>query len=471
MPNVNLSPLDAQQAALNRRRALALALQQQSMEPIAAPPVRGAQISPVEGIAKLAQALVGNLSNRRLDKEQSALSDQQQQQRESQALALSNTVTPQPQGLTAPMAQPQEAQIPGVNAVTAQSAPPMPTTLPVGPGQVQGREQAVSALARALTSQDPMMAESGRMLLQNQLTGNTQQRDQAAEMARLLAGQSFTAGQKQLDRSFEGQQNAQSRGLTQQQIDLQREALGQKETKLLTPEEEAQQLRLHPPTPPAAKNIDPLSKEGIEATIKLRQAEARLKPDSDMSAEQVDALVAAAKINPDSLKKLSPKDYATVAARLQQTGGTAPDKMQVMKENMSAMALDSAKWLRDNFQPTAVGAKGLSSGFGLASKPAPGTKARDFTDKFETFKNQIVLPNLDMLKGLGRVTDREFQALTSSINAIDRSMSEDQFKTELSKIIGTFENMKSGTPAATELPGGITLDDIAKEKARRAGKK
>ncbi len=206
MPNVNLSPLDAQQAALNRRRALALALQQQSMEPIAAPPVRGAQISPVEGIAKLAQALVGGLSNRRLDKEQAALSDQQQQQRESQALALSNTVTPQPQGLTAPMAQPQEAQIPGENAVPAQSAPPMPTTLPVGPGQAQGREQAVSALARALTSQDPMMAESGRMLLQNQLTGTTQQRDQAAQMARLLAGQTFTAGQKQLDRSFEGQQ-------------------------------------------------------------------------------------------------------------------------------------------------------------------------------------------------------------------------------------------------------------------------
>jgi hypothetical protein len=60
-----------------------------------------------------------------------------------------------------------------------------------------------------------------------------------------------------------------------------------------------------------------------------------------------------------------------------------------------------------------------------------------------------------MLKGLGRVTDREFQALQSSVNAIDRSMSEDQFKSELNKIITTFENMKAAPAATAPAPSAV----------------
>ncbi len=209
MPNVNLSPLDAQQAALNRRRALALALQQQSMEPIASPPVRGAQISPVEGIAKLAQALVGNLSNRRLDKEQSALSDQQQQQRESQAGSLVASLTPPAQG---DVVQPDNSGLP------LPQLGPQPQQLNPAPQQLDARTQSIKALAAALASQDPMMQKSGEAGLQNLMVSGRDSATQQQEMARLLAGQKFT-----------GSQNDLNRGLTQQQIDIQRQVANQKD--------------------------------------------------------------------------------------------------------------------------------------------------------------------------------------------------------------------------------------------------
>ncbi len=79
----------------------------------------------------------------------------------------------------------------------------------------------------------------------------------------------------------------------------------------------------------------------------------------------------------------------------------------------------------------AVGAKGFSSLFGILSHPIAGTAAADFKNQFDQTVNSIVLPNLDVLHGLGRVTDREFQALTSAVTALKLSSSEDEFKKNL----------------------------------------
>lgn len=443
----NLSTTDAQQASILRRRQLAQALQQMSLEPIQSPPIPGARISPWQGIAKLAQALSGNLENRNLDKEQTALSANTDQQKLAQALSLSNTVVPPAHG---------DVIQPDNNGLPIPQVGPGPQQLNPAPQQLDAREAAKQSLAKALSSSDPVMQRAGEVLMQMMLTGSQQDKQRAFEAAQNLGNQAFTTG---LQAQTQAGENQRLDKTLAQQLAIQNLPARPKESQLLTPEEEAQQLRLHPPPVKEPPKIDPYSDAGIAAQIKIRQAEAKLRPDSDLSPEQLDSLVAAAKINPDSLKKLSPKDYASVAARLQQQGGTAPDKMQVMKETMRDNALDTAKWLQNNFEPSAVGVKGLTSGFGLMAKPAPGTKARDFTDKFDTFKNQIVLPNLDMLKGLGRVTDREFQALTSSINAIDRSMTEGQFKEELGKIITTFENMKGAVPdATTSSPNVIRYD-------------
>ena len=73
MPNINLSPLTAEQAALNRRRRMAEAMQQQAILPIDMPNVAGAKVSPYQGLAKLLQGYIAGKSLERADTEQKAL--------------------------------------------------------------------------------------------------------------------------------------------------------------------------------------------------------------------------------------------------------------------------------------------------------------------------------------------------------------------------------------------------------------
>lgn len=102
MPNINLAPYDARQQAIDRRRQLAAALQQESLSPIEQPQMAGVNVSPWQGAAKLAQALFAALGNRKLDKKQAELDKEIQAQRLSQALALIQAQVP---GITPERAQ------------------------------------------------------------------------------------------------------------------------------------------------------------------------------------------------------------------------------------------------------------------------------------------------------------------------------------------------------------------------------
>ena len=74
MADINLSPLTAEQSALDRRRRMAEAMQQQAILPIDMPNVAGAKVSPYQGLAKLLQ---GYIAGKTLEK---ADIDQQKQQ-------------------------------------------------------------------------------------------------------------------------------------------------------------------------------------------------------------------------------------------------------------------------------------------------------------------------------------------------------------------------------------------------------
>ena len=73
MPDINLSPLTAEQAALNRRRKMAEAMQQQAIAPIEMPNVPGVKISPYQGLAKLLQGYLAGKSLERADTQQKEL--------------------------------------------------------------------------------------------------------------------------------------------------------------------------------------------------------------------------------------------------------------------------------------------------------------------------------------------------------------------------------------------------------------
>jgi len=70
MPDINLSPMTAEQTALNRRRRMAEAMQQQAIAPIEMPNVAGVKISPYQGLAKLLQGYLAGKSLERADTEQ-----------------------------------------------------------------------------------------------------------------------------------------------------------------------------------------------------------------------------------------------------------------------------------------------------------------------------------------------------------------------------------------------------------------
>lgn len=97
----------------------------------------------------------------------------------------------------------------------------------------------------------------------------------------------------------------------------------------------------------------------------------------------------------------------------------------------------------------AVGFRGL---IGTFTGPLSGSSAADFAGKAKQVVNDVVLPNLTLLHGLGRVTDREFQALQSSITSLSidphsgtSSLSEGAFKTELKNITDRVNTLASAS--------------------------
>ena len=68
MPDINLSPFTAEQAAIDRRRKMAEAMQQQSVLPIDMPTVPGAKVSHAQGLAKLLQSYIAGRNLERADK-------------------------------------------------------------------------------------------------------------------------------------------------------------------------------------------------------------------------------------------------------------------------------------------------------------------------------------------------------------------------------------------------------------------
>jgi len=70
MPDINLSPFTAEQAAIDRRRKMAEAMQQQSVLPIDMPTVPGAKISHLQGLAKLFEGYLAKKDLEKSEKEQ-----------------------------------------------------------------------------------------------------------------------------------------------------------------------------------------------------------------------------------------------------------------------------------------------------------------------------------------------------------------------------------------------------------------
>lgn len=112
--------------------------------------------------------------------------------------------------------------------------------------------------------------------------------------------------------------------------------------------------------------------------------------------------------------------------------------------------------------PGRKAATGASSILGMV----PGTAAKGFTAKLNTFKAQTFLPMVSALKGMGALSDAEGNKLTDAVGALDRSMQEEEFANSLKGITQyLYKKGKSAGLNLTEPDFSAKSSDDAKLKS------
>lgn len=80
------------------------------------------------------------------------------------------------------------------------------------------------------------------------------------------------------------------------------------------------------------------------------------------------------------------------------------------------------------------GAVGFKGPLGSIVGPLAGSDTANYIAKFDALKSQLILPKLQLLRGLGAMSDREFSTLSSAATSLSRDMSEKEFNAELARI-------------------------------------
>jgi len=79
----------------------------------------------------------------------------------------------------------------------------------------------------------------------------------------------------------------------------------------------------------------------------------------------------------------------------------------------------------------AVGAKGISSLFGLKETPIAGTAAAGYVNRFNQLVGQLTLENMGVMKGV--LSDADIKIIKEASTALNRSGREEDFVTEIGK--------------------------------------
>ena len=101
---------------------------------------------------------------------------------------------------------------------------------------------------------------------------------------------------------------------------------------------------------------------------------------------------------------------------------------------------------------TAVGVKGMTGGF-LGGWTVPGTDAADFVTRFDSLKSLLTLENMGLMKGV--LSDSDMKVIQQASASLNRSMTESEFKKELTKIKGILQSKLGGSGGNDPLGLGI----------------
>lgn len=195
------------------------------------------------------------------------------------------------------------------------------------------------------------------------------------------------------------------------------------------------------------------------------------------TAEEIDALATMAEEDRDVLKMLAPKDRAVIMRKIASRGTNRFRNQRADNARTTIdTALETIRRLRGDDPRTgakgagapgfsgAVGQKELSSLWGLLDKPIAGTDAADAAALLDTLRTQITRPQLETMKGLGAMSDREFAALSSSASTLGGNLSEAAALAELDRLEKQFIAARAKLP--TDLEDPMIVDD---PRAPRSG--
>lgn len=152
------------------------------------------------------------------------------------------------------------------------------------------------------------------------------------------------------------------------------------------------------------------------------------------------------KLQQDIENSTSGLEYELKLQKLRDAQSEANQKVEGTQEaaNQAQSAIDLIQSLKTH--------KGLDGavGFQIGTAFIPGTEPANFVAQLERLKAMLSLSQIDKLRGLGAMSNKEFSTLATSVAALSRTMSEDEFVNELGRIQ---ESLRSTATGAVNVDG------------------
>jgi hypothetical protein len=164
--------------------------------------------------------------------------------------------------------------------------------------------------------------------------------------------------------------------------------------------------------------------------------------------------------NPDLLDKMTPTDRTKVLKHIATAkDGAFPNKRAESMRSMLDATDKTVQQLRTmKGRAGAVGAPSLMDPGSLTRvigrDPMAGSDAANYTAAVDQLKSQLTLPRMEMMRGLGAMSEKEFETLTRSATSLGTGLSEDQFGRELENIASTLSAARERLGAAGAGGGG-----------------
>lgn len=164
---------------------------------------------------------------------------------------------------------------------------------------------------------------------------------------------------------------------------------------------------------------------------------------SGMNDPQLGALSEMVLNNPDLLDKMTPTDRTKVLKHIATAkDGAFPNKRAESMRSMLDATDKTVQQLRTmKGRGGAVGAPALDDPGSwtrlMGRDPMAGSDAANYTAAIDQLKSQLTLPRMEMMRGLGAMSEKEFETLTRSATSLGTDLSEEQFAQELENIAST----------------------------------